>query len=70
MRAARCQFVLLDRHDGVIELLQRAVTIYELLGDLSGQTEVLNLVANVHACRNDGEQALAVYHRGLALRRQ
>ncbi|WP_396269716.1 diguanylate cyclase [Ideonella sp.] len=70
MRAARCQFVLLDRHDGVIELLQRAVAIYELLGDLSGQAEALNLVANVHACRNDGEQALAVYHRGLALRRQ
>ena len=53
-----------------LQTLGRALELFHALGDIQGEAEAGNLLANLHAGRSDYPQALALYHRSLALRRQ
>ena len=70
LRRARCEQLLQDDSEAALAPLQRAITLFCALDDSSGAAEAVNLLANLHASRQEGELALAQYHRGLALRRE
>jgi diguanylate cyclase (GGDEF)-like protein len=68
LRLALCQMALAIEPAHTVSHLQQCLGLFEALGDLAGEAEAANLLANVHAARNDHEAALALYQRSLALR--
>ena len=69
LRVATCQHLLAIEPEQCLAHLNQCLGRFEALGDPVGESEAANLLANVHAARNEHGPALDLYQRSLALRR-
>lgn len=70
LRLALCQQALAIEPDLCLAHLQQCLGLFEALGDEAGAAEATNLLANLHAARNEHDLALDLYQRSLMVRRQ
>ncbi|WP_422566160.1 diguanylate cyclase [Ideonella sp.] len=70
LRTGLCLLILGERSDEVMALLYQAQALLEGLGDLHGQSESLNLLANLLDSRDQHQSALELHLRALQLRQK